>query len=95
MEAKMAYVARPSDFHGATPYQAATQVANLAPAVTPERPSRRRLFLRMLDRLLDSEQRDAEREVAQYMARRGKLTDSMEREIADRFMTGNWGSRYY
>jgi hypothetical protein len=91
MEANMAYVARPSDFHGASPYQAAT----LAPAVTPERPSRRRLFLRMLDRLLDSQQRDAEQDVAQYVARRGKLTDSMEREISDRFITGNWGSRYY
>ena len=87
----MAYVARPSDFHGAAPYQAAT----LAPAATPERPSRRRLWLRTLDRLLDTQQRDTERDVAQYMARRGKLTDSMEREIADRFITGNWGSRYY
>jgi hypothetical protein len=91
MEANMAYVARPSDFHGATSYQAAT----LAPAVTPERPSRRRLWLRMLDRLLDTQQRDAEQDVAQYVARRGKLTDSMEREISDRFITGNWGSRYY
>ena len=45
----MAYVARPSDFHGATPYQAAT----LTSAVTPERPSRRRLWLRTLDRLSD------------------------------------------
>jgi hypothetical protein len=89
MEAKMAYVARPSDFHGAVPFQAAT----LAPAATPERPSRRRLFLRMLDRLLDARQRDADQAVAEYVARRGKLTDSMEREIADRFATGNWGPR--
>ena len=85
----MAYVARPSDFHGAAPYKAAT----LAPIVTPERPSRRRLWLRVIDRLLDARQRDAEQEVAKYMARRGKLTDSMEREIADRFATGNWGPR--
>jgi hypothetical protein len=89
MEAKMAYVARPSDFHAAVPFQAAT----LAPAATPERPSRRRLFLRMLDRLLDARQRDADQAVAEYVARRGKLTDSMEREIADRFATGNWGPR--
>jgi hypothetical protein len=85
MEATMAYVARPSDFHAAVPFK--------APAATPERPSRRRLFLRMIDRLLDSRQRDAEHEVAKYMARRGKLTDSMEREIADRYATGNWGPR--
>jgi hypothetical protein len=91
MEANMAYVARPSDFHGATPYQAAT----LTSAVTPERPSRRRLWLRTLDRLFDTQRRDTEQDVAQYVARRGKLTDSMEREIADRFITGSWGSRYY
>jgi hypothetical protein len=49
----------------------------------------------MLDRMLDSQQRDAEQEVAKYMARRGKLTDSIEREIANRYATGNWGPRYY
>ena len=85
----MAYVARPSDFHGARPFGEAT----LAPAFAPERPSRRRLWLRMIDRLLDARQRDADHAVAEYVARRGKLTDSMEREIADRFATGNWGPR--
>lgn len=87
----MAYVARPSDFHGAVPFKAAT----LAPAAVPDRPSRRRLWLRMLDRLLEARQQDAERDVAQYVARRGRLTDSMEREITNRFMNGNWGPRYY
>jgi hypothetical protein len=47
----------------------------------------------MLDRLIEARQSNAEQEVAQYLARRGKLTDSMEREIADRFATGNWGPR--
>ena len=85
----MAYVARPSDFHGAQPYTAAPA----APAVSPLPAPRRRFWLRLIDRVLDARQRDAEQEVAQYLARRGKLTDSMEREIADRFMTGNWGPR--
>ena len=85
----MAYVARPSDFHGARLLGEAT----LAPAATQLSAPRRRLWLRMLDRVLDARQRDAEQEVAQYLARRGKLTDSMEREIADRFATGNWGPR--
>ena len=49
----------------------------------------------LLDRLFDTQRRDTEQDVAQYVARRGKLTDSMEREIADRFITGSWGSRYY
>lgn len=85
----MAYLARPADFHGAAPYKAAT----LTPAVSPLPAPRRRLWLRLLDRLLDSRQRDADKAVAQYVARRGKLTDSIEREIADRFATGNWGPR--
>jgi hypothetical protein len=84
MEAIMAYVARPSDFRGAMP------VAR--PAAAPRPAPRRRFWLRMLDAILDSRQREAEREVAAYVARRGKLTDSMEREIADRLIGGSGGN---
>ena len=86
MEATRAYVARPSDFHSAVPFKA-------APTAAPLPAPRRRFWLRMLDRYLDAQQRDAEQAVAQYVSRRGKLTDSMEREIADRFASGNWGPR--
>ena len=79
----MAYVARPSDFHDAVPFKS-------APAAAPERPSRRGFWPRLLDRLIETRPRAAERDVAQYMARRGKLTDSMEREIAGRYITGHW-----
>ena len=85
----MAYLARPSDFHGAAPHNAVT----LAPAASPLPAPRRRLWLRLIDRYLDTRQRDADKAVAQYVARRGKLTDSMEREIAERFANGNWGPR--
>ena len=85
----MAYLARPSDFHGAAPYNAAT----LAPVDSALPAPRRRFWLRLIDSFLESRQRDAEQAVAQYIARRGKLTDSMEREIADRFASGNWGPR--
>lgn len=79
----MAYVARPADFHGATPV-----------VPTRQAPARRRGFWRALaDAITSSHQREAEREVAAYVARRGKLTDSMEREIADRLIGGNWGRR--
>ena len=84
----MAYVARPSDFHGAAPYKAAA----LAPVVSPL-PEPRGFWRRLVDRYLDAHQQDAEDAVADYISRRGKLTDSMEREIADRFATGNWGPR--
>jgi hypothetical protein len=84
MEAIMAYLARPAEFHGATPYRPARQPA----------PARRRGFWRSLvDAFAHAHQRHAEREVAAYVARRGKLTDSMEREIADRIIGGNWGPR--
>jgi hypothetical protein len=86
MEAIMAYVAHPSNFHGAVPVKA-------APAAAPLPASRRGFWSRLLDAILDSRQRDAEQEVARYMARRGKLTDSVEREIAGRFTSGNWGPR--
>jgi hypothetical protein len=87
MEANMAYVARPSDFHGAVPVK--TPAGNATPA------PRRGFWSRLVDAVLDSRQRDAEQEIAGYMARRGKLTDNMEREIASRYATGNWGPRYY
>ena len=64
----MAYVARPSDFHGAAPYQDATSVPAASPLPTP----RRRYWMRILDRMLDARQHDAEQEVAQYLARRKK-----------------------
>jgi hypothetical protein len=83
-EAIMAYAARPTDFHGAAPYKAAATV----PAVVAPTPPRNGFWSRMLDAILDSRQRDAERAVEQYVARRGKLTDSMEREIGDRFVNG-------
>lgn len=75
----MAYAARPHEFHSAQPYR---QPA--AKAVLP--PPRRRFWRRMIDRILDAQQRDAQRAVERYVARRGKLTDSMEREIAERLM---------
>src|SRR5215475_12741134 len=81
MEAKMAYVARPSDFHSAVPFKGAS-----APAAAPLSPARRRLWLRILDSILESRAREAETTAAQYIARRGKRTDSIEREIGERIM---------
>jgi hypothetical protein len=77
MEAKMAYVARPSDFHGALPVKA---------SAIP-RPARRGFWRALLDAVVASHKNQAQREIEAYVARRGgKLTDSMEREIADRLM---------
>jgi hypothetical protein len=86
MEASMAYVAHPSNFHDAQPYRAPV-VAAAQPAPLP----RRSFWRRLVNAIIDARQRDAEAAVAQYVARRGKLTDNMEREIAERFFRGSWG----
>jgi hypothetical protein len=85
-EAKMAYVARPSAFHGATRWP--------APAAISSQPAaKRRSFWRaVFDAVFDANERNAQREVERFVARRGKLTDSMERDIAERLIRpgGRW-----
>ena len=72
----MAYLAHPREFQAAVPYRPAQ----------PKISSRRRGFWRTLyDAIMLAHQRDVEREIARYVGRQGKLTDSVEREIADRF----------
>jgi hypothetical protein len=79
MEASMTYMARPAAFHAATPCPPAART-----------PPRRRGFWRaVVDAIALAHQRDTEREIARYVARRGKLTDSIEREIAEKMM-GPW-----
>ena len=84
----MACLARPSDFQGAQPYRAPIH----APAQPAPLPGRG-FWQRLADGLFDARQRDADNAVGQYLARRGKLTDSIEREIAERIFSGNWGPR--
>lgn len=46
------------------------------------------LFARVIDALIVSRQRDAEREIARYLAGNGgKFTDETEREIERRFLS--------
>jgi hypothetical protein len=78
-EVTMAYVARPADFHPAQPYRA-------APSVTP----RKGFWRTLVDAVADARRRDAQRDVERYLARRGRLTDSIERELAERAMRGDW-----
>ena len=54
----------------------------------PARPS---LLARFTAAMMVSRQRQADREIARYMnLNGGKLTDSAEREIERRFLTGNF-----
>ena len=74
----MAYLAHPREFQSALPYKYA------APAAATPAP-RRGFWRRLYDAIMEAHQRDVEREIGRYFARHGKMTDSMEREIADRF----------
>jgi hypothetical protein len=48
----------------------------------------------MLDALLDTRARQAQRDVEAYLARRGyRLTDSIEREMNERLFNGGWNSK--
>ncbi|HEY7998963.1 MAG TPA: hypothetical protein VIE87_09100 [Pseudolabrys sp.] len=74
----MAFVARPAHFRDAVPYEPTPQA----------KPPRRSLWRRLYDAVMLAHERDAQREIERFVARRGKLTDSMEREIAERYMRG-------
>ena len=70
----MAMIARPFQFKDAVPYRPAPQT----------RP-RRGFWRALYDAIVLAHQRDTQREIDRFVARRGKLTDSMEREIFERF----------
>jgi hypothetical protein len=49
------------------------------------------LFRRLLDAMKAARMRDAEREIARYLAANGhRLTDETEREIERRMLDGRW-----
>jgi hypothetical protein len=48
--------------------------------------SKRSLWRRCLDAFVHAQQRRADREIARYLATRGGITDSTEREIERRFL---------
>ncbi len=54
-------------------------------AKTASRPG---LFARIFAAMIESRQRAAEREIARYLNLSGGLTDSTEREIERRFLSG-------
>jgi hypothetical protein len=75
----MATFANATDFAGFS-------VHGRTPA-SPEAPRWRRLF----DALLDSRQRQAQRDIDRVVSeRQGLITDSLEREIGERMFSGDW-----
>ena len=54
----------------------------------------RRIFGAILDAMHESRRRQAEREIANFVARRGgPMTDGLEREMARRLFTSDWRPR--
>jgi hypothetical protein len=79
----MTYAARPSEF---------VPCHENPPADRAGRAVRRRgLLRRIYDRVLESRERQAEREIAAYLeSTGGRFTDSIERRLTDRLVSGNW-----
>ena len=51
----------------------------------------RRMFSAILDAMHESRRRQAEREIANFVARRdGRITDDLEREMTRRLFTTDW-----
>jgi hypothetical protein len=52
------------------------------------------ILRRIFDSIIESRQREADRQIARFLAGRsgGTLTDSLEREISQRLFTSNWSA---
>jgi hypothetical protein len=59
-----------------------------ADAAADTKPARRPFLARLLDAIVATQQRRAEREIGRYLATRGPLTDDVEREIMRRLSGG-------
>jgi hypothetical protein len=73
-----------------TPMAYAPSALSLRDVALTHAPARKGkgLFARLLDAMIVSRQRDAEREIARYLAGSGgKITDETEREIERRFLS--------
>jgi hypothetical protein len=63
-----------------------------APCKTEEGTKRPGILRRIRDALIETSQRDVDREIARFLAARSArtLTDDLEREISQRLSTSNW-----
>ena len=80
----MAYRANPAAFGIVTPI-------GPAPRQHRTRPWRlRHLWRGLVDAVMTAHQKDAQREIDRLVARRGKMSDGLEREIEQRMMGQRW-----
>jgi hypothetical protein len=83
----MSYAAHRKDF---APYVGEAEAAGDAKA--PAKPA---LWRRILDTLIESRQKQVDRQIGRYLAERGgRLTDETERELTRQLMVNNnWSTR--
>jgi hypothetical protein len=68
-----------------------TQEASLQSNTNAKKPG---VLWRIFDAIVESRQKSANREIALRLARSGgRITDSIEREIAQSLLKGNWKAR--
>jgi hypothetical protein len=68
-------------------YAPLTYDSALTVARTTSKPARASLLRRIYDAIVEARLRQAEHEVARFLATRGKFTDAVEREIERRLST--------
>ena len=79
----MSYAAHRSDFGS---------LVSQAPSKGEALPKKAHILRRIFDAFMQSRQRDADRQIARFLAARsgGRLTDDLEREISHRLSTSTW-----
>jgi hypothetical protein len=77
----MSYVAHHKDFDSFVGHQAIPKGETVAKKIG--------LVRRIFDALMQSRQRDVDRQIARFLAGRA-FTDDLEREISQRLLTSNW-----
>ena len=89
----MAYVAHPSDFQDRiAPYRPAAGTKTID-AVT-KAPARPGLLLRAFNAIIEGRRRQMQPEIDRYVAWHGRnFTDSLERDISARMLSGEWNLR--
>jgi hypothetical protein len=87
----MTYAAHHSTYAGHhSDFASCRKAATTSDAVANKAGVLRRIF----DSIFESRQKQADRDIAAFVAQRGgRITDELEREITRRLMTSNWGAR--
>jgi hypothetical protein len=82
----MTYAAHHGDF---VPYVGAKASTRSNPVA-----NKAGILRRIFDAIFESRQKQADRDIAAFIAQRGgRITDELEREMTRRLMTSNWGAR--